>query len=81
MKKLLCLLLALLCMIAFASAETVVTSFYPIYLFAANLLDGAEGVTLTTYENGAQVLVNNTDAAYVWNDTEIAPRDFLLKGE
>ena len=41
----------------------------------------AEGVTLTTYENGAQVLVNNTDAAYVWNDTEIAPRDFLLKGE
>lgn len=47
MKKLLCLLLALLCMIAFASAETVVTSFYPIYLFAANLLHGAEGVTLT----------------------------------
>ena len=47
MKKLLCLILALLCMPVFASAETVVTSFYPIYLFAANLLDGAEGVTLT----------------------------------
>ena len=47
MKKLLCLLLALLCLPAFASAETVVTSFYPIYLFAANLLDDAEGVTLT----------------------------------
>ena len=41
----------------------------------------AEGVTLTTYENGVQVLVNNTDAAYTWNNTEIAPRDFLLKGE
>lgn len=57
MKKLLCLLLALLCMIAFASAETVVTSFYPIYLFAANLLDGAEGVTLTSLaEPGAGCL-------------------------
>jgi hypothetical protein len=40
----------------------------------------AEGVTLTTYENGVQVLVNNTDSAYTWNDAEIAPRDFLLKG-
>ena len=40
----------------------------------------AEGVTLTTYENGVQVLVNNTDAAYTWDNTEIAPRDFLLKG-
>ena len=57
MKKLLCLLLALLCTIAFASAETVVTSFYPIYLFAANLLDGAEGVTLTSLaEPGAGCL-------------------------
>ena len=41
----------------------------------------AEGVTLTTYENGVQVLVNNTDSAYVWHDAEVAPRDFLLKGE
>ena len=57
MKKLLCLLLALLCMIAFASAETVVTSFYPIYLFASNLLDGAESVTLTSLaEPGAGCL-------------------------
>ena len=57
MKKLLCLILTLLCMIAFASAETVVTSFYPIYLFAANLLDGAEGVTLTSLaEPGAGCL-------------------------
>ncbi len=39
----------------------------------------AEGVTLTAYENGVQVLVNNTDQAYHWNGTEIAPRDFLLK--
>jgi len=41
----------------------------------------AEGVTLTTYENGVQVLVNNTDAAYAWNDTEVAPRSFQMKGE
>ena len=49
MKKLLCLLLALLlgCP-ALASAETIVTSFFPIYVFALNLLDGAEGVTLAS---------------------------------
>lgn len=41
----------------------------------------AEGVTLTTYENGVQVLVNNTDSAYSWNDTEVAPRSFRMKGE
>ncbi len=49
MKKLLSLLLAVLLLAApaLACAETVVTSFYPIYLFALNLLDGTEGVTLT----------------------------------
>lgn len=41
----------------------------------------ADGVTLTTYENGVQVLVNNTDNAYTWNDTEVAARDFVMKGE
>ena len=48
MKKCLSLLLAVLLLAApaVACAETVVTSFYPIYLFALNLLDGAEGVTL-----------------------------------
>jgi hypothetical protein len=40
----------------------------------------AAGVTLTTYENGVQVLVNNTDTAYAWNDAEVAPRSFQLKG-
>jgi len=46
MKKLLTLLLAMLLLLspALASAETVVTSFYPIYLFALNLLEGMEGV-------------------------------------
>ena len=45
MKKLLALLMALFLFApAMASAETVVTSFYPIYLFALNLLDGVEGV-------------------------------------
>lgn len=49
MKKLLTLAFALvlLALPAAASAETVVTSFYPIYLFALNLLDGVEDVTLT----------------------------------
>lgn len=49
MKKLCSLLLAvlLLALPAAASAETVVTSFYPIYLFALNLLDGIDGVTVT----------------------------------
>ena len=50
MKKLLTLLLALmlLALPAAASAETVVASFYPIYIFALNLLDGVEGVEVTT---------------------------------
>ena len=49
MKKLLCLLLALMvCCPALAGAETIVTSFFPIYVFALNLLDGAEGVTLAS---------------------------------
>jgi hypothetical protein len=39
-----------------------------------------DGVTLTTYENGVQVLVNNTDSVYTWQNTEVAPRDFLMKG-
>ena len=46
MKKLLALLIALCLLPAFASAETVVTSFYPIYLFTLNLLDGVEDVTV-----------------------------------
>ena len=39
-----------------------------------------DGVTLTTYENGVQVLVNNTDSVYTWQNTEVVPRDFLMKG-
>ena len=44
MKKLLALLLALCLLPAAALGETVVTSFYPIYLFALNLLNGVEGM-------------------------------------
>lgn len=47
-KKLLAALLALLLLLTpvLASAETVVTSFYPIYLFALNLTDGIDGITV-----------------------------------
>ena len=49
MKKLIVLILAALMMTsALASAETVVTSFYPIHLFARNLLDGINGVELAS---------------------------------
>lgn len=44
MKKLLALFLTLLLMPAAALGETVVTSFYPIYLFTLNLLEGVDGV-------------------------------------
>ena len=46
MKKLLALLIALCLLPSLAAAETVATSFYPIYLFTLNLLDGVEGVTV-----------------------------------
>lgn len=50
MKKILSLIFAILLLTspALASAETVVTSFYPIYLFALNLLDGVEGVDVVS---------------------------------
>ena len=44
MKKILCVLLALLLLPAASMAETVVTSFYPIYLFTLNLTQGVDGV-------------------------------------
>lgn len=48
MKKLLCLLLfcAMVITPALASAETIVTSFYPIYLFALNLTQGIPEITV-----------------------------------
>ena len=49
MKKLIVLILAALMMTsALASAETVVTSFYPIHLFARNLLDGVDGIEIAS---------------------------------
>ncbi len=38
-------------------------------------------VTVTTYENGTRVFVNYGDTDYVWNDTVIPARDYLVKGE
>lgn len=51
MKKILGLLLALLLLPHFparAEETTIVASFYPVYILAANVLDGVEGVRLTT---------------------------------
>ncbi len=45
-KKLFAAMLALLLLPAIAMAETVVTSFYPIYLFTLNLTDGIDGLTV-----------------------------------
>lgn len=47
-KKLLAALLTLLIFLSptFAAAETVITSFYPIYLFALNLTQGIDGITI-----------------------------------
>ncbi len=59
MKKIiaLCLALMLLCAPALASAQTIVTSFYPIHLFALNLLNGIEGVNLVNLtDSGAGCL-------------------------
>ena len=44
MKKLLALCVVLCLLPTLVAAETVVTSFYPIYLFTLNLLDGVDGV-------------------------------------
>ncbi|MBP3452515.1 MAG: zinc ABC transporter substrate-binding protein [Clostridia bacterium] len=44
MKKILALLLAALLLPLGAVAETIVTSFYPIYLFTLNLTEGIEGI-------------------------------------
>lgn len=45
MKRLLCLILSLLlCLPALAGAETVVTSFFPIYILTLNLADGIDGL-------------------------------------
>ena len=46
MKKLIALCVALCLLPSLAAAETIVTSFYPIYLFTLNLLDGVDGVTV-----------------------------------
>ena len=47
MKKLFCLILAALLLLpCFAGAETVVTSFYPVWLLTLNLTEGLEDVRL-----------------------------------
>ena len=46
MKKLMAVLVALMMIPAMAGAETVVTSFYPLWIFTLNLTQGLEGVTV-----------------------------------
>ena len=62
------------------------------YLAAAKVLDGCAASTIenhqmltkdvfmTTYENGAQVIVNYTAADYNYNGTVVAPRSFARVG-
>ena len=62
------------------------------YLAAAKVLEGcgsstiedhvmlAKDVFMTTYENGAQVIVNYTAADYNYNGTVVAPRSFARVG-
>ena len=51
MKKILSLLLAFLLLFpALAGAETIVTSFYPIWILALNLTDGLDGVEVVLTE-------------------------------
>lgn len=44
MRKSLCILLLIVLLPCFSSAETIVTSFYPIWLMALNLTQGMDGV-------------------------------------
>lgn len=46
LKRMVALLLALCLLPAAASAQTIVTSFYPIYLMALNLTEGIDGLTV-----------------------------------
>lgn len=62
------------------------------YLAAATVLEGCAGSTIedhvmltkdvfmTTYENGAKIIVNYTAADYTYNGTVVAPRGFARVG-
>lgn len=68
MKKIFCFLSVLLLLPAFSLAETVVTSFYPVWLLALNLTEGVEGVeviNLTDPSAGClhDYTLQNTDMA------------------
>ena len=79
MKKALCLLLAFLFLFpAFALAETVVTSFYPVWILTLNLTNGLEGVDVVnlaepstgclhdyTLQNSDMVVLSEADALLV----------------
>ena len=44
MKRLLCLILLLISLPVLASAETLVTSFYPVWILTRNLTEGIDGM-------------------------------------
>lgn len=71
MKKLLTMLLilTLLALPAGAVAETVVTSFFPIYVFALNLTDGIEGLTVRS--------LTSPDTGCL-HDYQLQPRDMKV---
>ena len=79
MKKALCLLLAFLFLFpAFALAETVITSFYPVWILTLNLTNGLEGVDVVnlaepstgclhdyTLQNSDMVVLSEADALLI----------------
>ena len=78
MKRLLCLILLLISLPVLASAETLVTSFYPVWILTLNLTDGIEGLDVVnmaepttgclhdyTLQNSDMVTLSKADALLV----------------
>ena len=78
MKRLLCLILLLIFLPVLASAETLVTSFYPVWILTLNLTDGIEGLEVVnmaepatgclhdyTLRNSDMVTLSGADALLV----------------
>ena len=78
MKRIICLFLVLLLFPVLSSAETVVTSFYPVWILALNLTDGVDGVDVVnladpsagclhdyTLQNSDMAVLSSADALLI----------------